>query len=491
MYDRRLRDIVRYPNGEKIGDFHIPTDSTTTAPSTARYLHDPDLQDARARWPFVTMWDNHEFSWLGWQGIKFNGELRPAQTRKVAANQAWYEYQPARVAQPRGIASIASSRRRSSTRRSTRFDDDGLGQEPNNLAAIDSLTGYRALRWGRTSTYHHRPAQLSLAGAARPPGGRRVLGARLPRLRAGGGDGDPRRRTRVRRRHVRPRTIRYGDADVPNFRARRAAADDPRRRQKRWFLERLGARRDVEDLGQHARHARLARRSAEPAGRPRREPWPGAGYAGFGGGDHSAAYVERAEIYDFVAKRADRRIRDVAGDRHSFWAGSPRRRCRPAAFEPVGIAFVTGSISAPGLVEASEHGFRSPTTRCGRCTSSTVPDAAKPRAHGEPAAAARRARVPRLRRARRPRPRARACRNPDNAPHLSFVDMGGHGYAIVRARRGAMRVNSSASRVRSGATSRETAGRSAIASSTRARCGSPASLLDAGPRDEGDVGLSA
>jgi len=31
----------------------------------------------------------------------------------------------------------------------TRFDDHGLGQEPNNLAAIGSLKGYRALRWGR------------------------------------------------------------------------------------------------------------------------------------------------------------------------------------------------------------------------------------------------------------------------------------------------------------------------------------------------------
>jgi alkaline phosphatase D len=33
------------------------------------------------------------------------------------------------------------------------------------------------------------------------------------------------------------------------------------------------------------------------------KPWPGAGYAGLAliaGGDHSAAFVERAEIYDFV-----------------------------------------------------------------------------------------------------------------------------------------------------------------------------------------------
>ncbi len=27
---------------------------------------------------------------------------------------------------------------------------------------------------------------------------------------------------------------------------------------------------------------------------------------------------------------------------------------------------------------------------------------------------------------------ARAVSNPDNAPHVSFVDMGGHGYSVVR-----------------------------------------------------------
>ena len=31
----------------------------------------------------------------------------------------------------------------------TVFDEHGLGQEANNLAAINSLKGYRSLRWGR------------------------------------------------------------------------------------------------------------------------------------------------------------------------------------------------------------------------------------------------------------------------------------------------------------------------------------------------------
>ena len=63
MYDRRLRDIVRYDQGEKIDDFHIPTTVADYRAVYRNYLHDPDLQDARARWPFICMWDNHEYSW--------------------------------------------------------------------------------------------------------------------------------------------------------------------------------------------------------------------------------------------------------------------------------------------------------------------------------------------------------------------------------------------------------------------------------------------
>jgi alkaline phosphatase D len=49
------------------------------------------------------MWDNHEFSWQGWQSVLKAGPIeRPGQTVKVAANQAWFEYIPARVAKPKG-----------------------------------------------------------------------------------------------------------------------------------------------------------------------------------------------------------------------------------------------------------------------------------------------------------------------------------------------------------------------------------------------------
>jgi len=145
MYDRRLRDIVRYEHGEKISDFHIPTTVDDYRAIYRAYLHDPDLQDARARWPFVNMWDNHEFSWLGWQSLqKFQGVTRPGQTRKVAANQAFFEFQPARMARPNGNSLEKFNGPKVEDVPITKFDDHGLGKEKNNLLAIQSLRGYRA-----------------------------------------------------------------------------------------------------------------------------------------------------------------------------------------------------------------------------------------------------------------------------------------------------------------------------------------------------------
>ena len=96
------------------------------------------------------MWDNHEYSWLGWQGFQvFEGKTRPAQTRKVAAMQAFFEYQPARMARPSSTALEQFDPPKVADAPVTRFDEYGIGQETNNLLAIHSLKGYRTLRWGR------------------------------------------------------------------------------------------------------------------------------------------------------------------------------------------------------------------------------------------------------------------------------------------------------------------------------------------------------
>ena len=91
-YDRVIKFPVKFPDGKKVAKNHFTVPASLADYRTLyhAYLLDPDIQDARARFPFVAMWDNHEFSWQGWQSIQeFPGDGKvPAQTLKVAANQA-------------------------------------------------------------------------------------------------------------------------------------------------------------------------------------------------------------------------------------------------------------------------------------------------------------------------------------------------------------------------------------------------------------------
>jgi alkaline phosphatase D len=432
MYDRRIRDIVRYPNGEKIEDFHVPTDVEGYRAVYRAYLHDPDLQDARARWPFVCIWDNHEFSWLGWQSFqKFDGETRPAQTRKVAANQAFFEYQPARMTRDGGLSLKAFDPPKVSNEPVSHFDEHGLGDEANNLKAIESLIGYRSLRWGKNleliitdqrSYRSEEPVDRPEAEAFSSRDFPELVPEEAMKILDAG---------KSYNQGAAPATIRYGQQEIPNF-----CKDAPPQtilgsKQKQWFLKRLKESRATWKVW-GSTTATLDMR-ADPQNLPEglTKPWPGAGYAGFGGGDVSTAYVERAAIYDFVRTEGITGFAAVAGDRHSFWAGLAAKVLPPEAFEPVGIAFVTGSISAPGMVEAIEHGFpkqhplrdlflgQSPNDQAPQPTVNLL------LRHGV-RTCLEYAKSGDLK-------KARAVSNREMAPHVNFTDMGGHGYAVVRA----------------------------------------------------------
>jgi alkaline phosphatase D len=432
MYDRRLRDLIRYPHGEKIRDFHVPTTVADYRTAYRAYLHDPDLQDARARWPFVTMWDNHEFSWLGYQGLQiFEGQTRPAQTRKVAANQAWFEYQPARVYKPSGISLDRFDAPLVVDAPISRFDDNGLGQEPNNLSAIGSLRGYRCIRWGRNVdlilTDQHsyrsedpllRPEAKSLSNDDFPDLIPEEAAQVLDAGRAYGA-GQP------------PDVIRGGAADMLNFRKNSPPQTIFGAEQKKWFFDQLQGSTATWKLWGNTQGTLDWRADLQNLPPGVGKAWPGNGYATVASGDHSNAYLERAEIYDLVKRRDITGFAIIAGDRHSFWAGFAASALPPQKFEPVGVAFVVGSISAPGYVEAFEHTLPKDHPLYGLYLTHR-PGQTKPQPvvnlllhHGVrscleygrtgDAAAARR------------------LSNPDLAPHLSFLDLAAHGYAVVRA----------------------------------------------------------
>jgi len=441
MYDRRLRELLRYPKGEKIADFHIPATLEDYRAVYRAYLHDPDLQDARARWPFVPMWDNHEFSWLGWQGLQqFQGKTRSAQTLKVAANQAWFEYLPARISKPSGPSLDRFDPPQVVDAPIERYDEHGLGQEPNNLAAIASLKGYRSLRFGRnvdliiTDQHSYRseePSGRPEAGPFSSPDFPNLFPQEVLEVLDAG------RSYRSAAGGKPPATLRFGETEVPNFRKDAPPQTIFGGEQKAWFLDRLRQSKATWKIWGCSLGTLDWRADPQnlPAGLTK--PWPGSGFAGFGGGDHGSAYVERAEIYDLVRSAGITGFVTVAGDRHSFWAGLAAKSLPPQPFEPVGVAFITGSVSAPGIVEALEHntGMKSHPLR--PLFLADRPGEAKPQAavnlllrHGVRSCLEYQKSGDLQ--------KALAASNPALAPHLSFLDMGGHGYTTLRATRDAV-----------------------------------------------------
>jgi alkaline phosphatase D len=119
------------------------------------YLTDPDLQDARARWPFVSMWDDHEFTNDCWQTqANYTDEEsfdEPSQQRKVAANQAWFEFVPAILTEAEAMDGVPSAAKNFTpvSVQDAAYSDPIEVTEPNNQKAIASATVYRRLRFGK------------------------------------------------------------------------------------------------------------------------------------------------------------------------------------------------------------------------------------------------------------------------------------------------------------------------------------------------------
>ena len=396
------------------------------------YLADPDLQDARARWPFVAIWDNHEFSWQGWQSnVKAGSFERPGQSIKVAANQAWFEYLPARIAPPGGslerfdpppVKDVPIKE----------FDRDGLGTEPNNLTAINSLQGYRSLRYGRcldliiTDQHSFRTADpfsdpsLEKLGGTEfmdmfPESGMRILDGG----RAFDG-GKP------------PVDIRFNEAHIPNPQGSAPPQTILGATQKAWFKGKLKQSTAVWKIWGNSQGALDSR--ADPQNLPpglTKEPWPTNGsFAALGGGDYGTAYMERAEIYDLVRDEKITGFTIVSGDRHSFWAGYAAANLPPAKFEPVGLSFIGASLTSPGVMEAYEHKLPKDAPLRSLFLADRQAGAAPAWTynmllrHGV-RSCLEYAKSFDLK-------RARSLSNPDLAPHLEFVDLGAHGYAKVR-----------------------------------------------------------
>ena len=439
-YDRTIYEVARFADehSRKVGNFHIPLTVDGYRAVYKGYLADPDLQDARARWPFVAIWDNHEFSWMGWQSIVKNPKFEiPGQSVKVAAMQAWFEYLPARIARPDGslerfdppAVKVVHIKE---------FDRDGLGTEPNNLTAINALKGYRSYRYGKhldliiTDQRGYRSADPFADPSLAKLGGDEFTAMSpepLLQILDGGRDfngGNP------------PEEVGFNDAHVPNPQRTAPPQTILGAEQRKWFKERLKSSTATWKIWGNSQGTLDQR--ADPQNLPpglTKESWPKDIYANMGGGDYGTAYLERAEIYNLVRDAKITGFAIVSGDLHSFWAGYAAAELPPGKFEPVGLSFTGASLSSAGPMEAQEHNLKKDNPLRALFLADKA-GADKPEwtfnmlvRHGV-RSCLEYAKSFDLK-------AARALSNPDLAPHLEFVDLGGHGYAKVRLSADVMR----------------------------------------------------
>lgn len=428
-YARTIYDIGKIPDARKIGNFHVPTTLEGYRVVYRAYIDDPDIQDARAHFPFVCMGDNHEFSWQGWQSFtRFGGKVEAAQELRVAANQAWWEFIPSRVRKASGPGLDQFSGPKVTNAPIETFDANGFATEPNSVTAIGSMTAYRTLRYGKhvdvilTDLHSYKAADPTdrPEATALDSGDFPVLPQEWLEIVDAGkayAGGNP------------PATIQIGDKSIANFRK-----DEPPHTvlgapQKAWLKDQLTqstATWKVWGVTNAPMDQRTDAQNIPPS--LVKQKWMGKDYGNFGNGDFSNAYAERAEIYDLVRNRKISGFVTLSGDRHAFWAGYAAPRLPPAGFDPVGLSFVTGSVSAPGMGEAVEFykdfplrplfvrkvEGAEPEHTCNLTIKRGVRSALEYAASGDIE-------------------KARALTNPDVAPHVAFVDMAGHGYSVVSA----------------------------------------------------------
>ena len=275
------------------------------------YLRDPDLQDARAAFPFVCIWDDHEFYNDAWQSYHPRG---PAQRRKMDSNQAWFEYIPAALSRNPAAGNPAHDFASAdvSDVELDGFDDNYLSREPNNLAAIETLSIYRSLRWGRMAELllvDGRSYRGPRGVDASIPGGefltREPVPAALVETQNAGrtaNGGDP------------PETVSLGGEDIPNSRRDSPAGSLLGAEQKQWLTSSLRANESRWKVV--CNDVPLMRFGFDMSFRDYGtldDLWWTDAWDGYP--------LERRELMTFIAEEGITNVVSLTGDRHAHFAG--------------------------------------------------------------------------------------------------------------------------------------------------------------------------
>ncbi|MBX7108685.1 MAG: alkaline phosphatase D family protein [Chitinophagales bacterium] len=422
---RRIRNLYKFPQGRKVSNFYLPVTLEDYRTLYRAYLEDPDLQDARARWPFVCIWDNHEFAWAGYQSqyVAGGGYNAPAQNQKVFANQAWWEFIPARVQQPGNPKLDHFIAPKVVDTPMEEFNDDGLSEEPNNLLAINSLKIQRVLRWGMnvdlllTDNWSFRSPGIwddNFDVPEYPRVSPQVPFEIMDYGRHYNGDHPP-------------DTIRFNGKDFPNPGKEYHAQTYLGSEQRQWVLEQLGTSTARWKIWGHGFGTMEVRCDYQNLPGELGSAWPkDAGYAVM----DNRFLRDKDIIFDFIRDQKITGFCIVGGDRHAFLAGLASKALPPNKYEPLGVEFITGSISQQTLFEVLEVTMKKDNPKrvlqlIDQPDGTMIPSVNVTAMHGVMSTLKLQETGD--------MEQARAVSNPDVAPHLSLLDFGGHGYGLVTA----------------------------------------------------------
>ncbi len=312
------------------------------------YLSDPDLIAARARWPFICTWDDHEFANDSWQSHNTSGrEGKPAQTLKVAANQAWFEFIPALLTGARGVNGVEPAAADFEPVEVVdapmdAVDGENRSLEPNNLAAIGSMTIYRSLRFGRhvdlivsdTRSYrsdHAIPepvARRNLGGATRA--GLPVDIIELADAGRTANDGNP------------PETLTYRGRRFPNPRRDAPVGTILGPDQKRWWKATMKASDATWRVWATSVPVMPLHLDADNG-------LPGTGTLTTSADAWDGYPAERSELTRYLAEEGIANVVAISGDHHAAFAGVVAKKYGRANPRAVAVEFSTPAISSPTM----------------------------------------------------------------------------------------------------------------------------------------------
>ena len=151
-----------------------------------------------------------------------------------------------------------------------------------------------------------------------------------------------------------PENVRVGATEVPNPQRMAPPQSYLGVQQMAWVKDRLRKSKAPWKIWGHSFGTLKWRTDPQNMPAEFSKDWPGAGY----GVLNDSFKVEHADLFGMIEKEGITGLAIVAGDKHSFWAGYPTATLPPRGFNPVGVEFITGSISAQGLAEVQSKSMK-------------------------------------------------------------------------------------------------------------------------------------